>query len=77
MPAISKVAVVDLTTMKVVRTVETPVDPEEVLAQPGGKAAWVSCVSSHTVAELDLGTWTITRKIVMGKNSDGIAWAGR
>jgi len=24
---------------------------------------------------LDLGTWTIKRKIVMGKNSDGIAWA--
>jgi DNA-binding beta-propeller fold protein YncE len=77
MPSISKVAVVDLTTMKVVRTVDTPADPEELLAQPGGKTAWVSCVSSHTVAELDLGTWTVTRKIVMGKNSDGIAWAGR
>jgi len=77
MPAINKVAVVDLTTMKVVRTVDTPADPEELLAQPGGKTAWVSCVGSHTVAELDLATWTITRKIVMGKNSDGIAWAGR
>jgi DNA-binding beta-propeller fold protein YncE len=75
MPAINKVAVLDLTTMKVVRTVETPADPEELLAQPGSKSAWVSCVSSHTVAELDLGSWTITRKIVMGKNSDGIAWA--
>jgi len=37
MPASNKVAVVDLKTMQVVRTVETPVDPEEVLAQPGGK----------------------------------------
>ena len=77
MPAISKVAVVDLTTMKVVRTVETPADPEELLAQPGGKTVWVSSVLSHTVAELNLGTWTIKRKIVMGRNSDGVAWAGR
>jgi plastocyanin len=57
--------------------VETPVDPEEVLAQPGGKTAWVSCVSSHTVAELDLASWKIKRTILAGKNSDGIAWAGR
>lgn len=74
-PTKSKVAVVDLTTMKVVRSVETPADPEELLAQPGGKTVWVSCGLPHTVAELDLGTWTIKRKIVMGKNSDGIAWA--
>jgi hypothetical protein len=63
--------------MQVVRTVETPVDPEEVLAQPGGKTAWVSCVKSHTVAELDLASWKIKRTILAGKNSDGIAWAGR
>lgn len=77
MPASNKVAVVDLKTMQVVRTVETPVDPEEVLAQPGGKTAWVSCVKSHTVAELDLAGWKIKRTILAGKNSDGIAWAGR
>jgi DNA-binding beta-propeller fold protein YncE len=75
MPTKSKVAVVDLNSMQVVRTVETPADPEELLAQPGGKTVWVSCVLPHTVAELDLATWTIKRKIVAGKNSDGIAWA--
>jgi len=77
MPTRSSVAVVDVRTMKVVRTVETPADPEELLAQPGGKTVWVSCVLPHTVAEMDLATWTIKRKIVAGKNSDGIAWAGR
>jgi DNA-binding beta-propeller fold protein YncE len=77
MPSISKVAVVDLSSMKVVRAVETPADPEELLAQPGGKTVWVSSVLSHTIAELDLASWKITRKIVTGKNSDGIAWAGR
>jgi hypothetical protein len=61
--------------MQVVRSVDTPADPEELLMQPGGKIAWVSCVDSHTEAELDLTTWQITRKIVTGKNSDGIAWA--
>ena len=43
--------------------------------QPGGKTAWISCVGSNTEAELDLSTWQITRKIITGKNSDGIAWA--
>jgi DNA-binding beta-propeller fold protein YncE len=77
MPASNKLAVIDLKTMTVARTVDTPADPEEVLAAPGGKTAWVSCVRSHTLAEVELATWKITRTIVVGSNSDGIAWAGR
>jgi DNA-binding beta-propeller fold protein YncE len=74
-PAKNKVAVIDLQSMKVVRSVDTPPDPEEVLVQPGGKMAWVSSVSSHTESELNLSTWQITRKIETGKGTDGIAWA--
>jgi len=61
--------------MKVVRSIDTPADPEEVMAQPGNKAAWISSVASHTEAELDLATWQITKKIETGKGTDGIAWA--
>ena len=43
--------------------------------RPGGKIAYVSCVGSHQIAEVDLATWNVTRTIQDGKNSDGIAWA--
>jgi hypothetical protein len=71
------VAVVDLQTMQVARNIDTPKDPEEVLMRPDGKVAYISCVASHTIAELDLATWKITRTIQDGDHSDGIAWAGR
>ena len=77
LPKNGKLAVVDINTMKVVRSIQTPPDPEEVLVRPGNKTAYISCVASHTVAELDLATSKITRTIDDGKNSDGIAWAGR
>jgi len=77
MPQVGKVAVVDIKTMQVVRAIATPADPEEVLMRPGGKIAYVSCVDSHQIAEIDLASWNVTRTIQDGKNSDGIAWAGK
>ena len=71
----NEVAVVDLETMKVARSVTTPVDPEEVLVRPDGKVAYVSCVNSNQVAEIDLATWKVTRAFATGKQSDGLAWA--
>jgi DNA-binding beta-propeller fold protein YncE len=74
-PTQNKLAIVDIAAMKVIRSIDTPADPEEVMAQPGNKTAWVSSVASHTESELDLTTWQITRKIETGKGTDGIAWA--
>ena len=74
-PKENKLAIIDIASMKVVRTIDTPADPEEVLAQPGNKSAWISSVASHTESELDLTTWQITKKIETGKGTDGIAWA--
>jgi DNA-binding beta-propeller fold protein YncE len=76
-PVKNEIQVVDLKTMQVARTVGTPVDPEEVIVEPGGKVAWVSCPNSGLVAEIDLGSWKVTRQILTGKASDGLAWAGR
>ena len=75
MPNTTKVAVVDLASLKVVRTVDVPNDPEEVLVRPDGKFAYVSCVASHQVAEVDLATWKVSRLIKTGKLTDGLAWA--
>ena len=33
------------------------------------------CPASAQVAEIDLATWKMTRQIVTGKSSDGLAWA--
>jgi DNA-binding beta-propeller fold protein YncE len=74
-PTQNKLAIVEIATMKVVRSIDTPADPEEVMAQPGNKSAWISSVASHTESELDLTTWQITQKIETGKGTDGIAWA--
>jgi YVTN family beta-propeller protein len=76
-PHKNEVAIVDLNTMQVARNVPTPPDPQEVLIRPDGKVAYVSCVGSHQVAEIDLSTWKVTRTIEDGKNSDGLAWAGK
>lgn len=77
LPGKDKVQVIDLRIMQPVRSVATPADPEEVLMRPDGKVAYVSCVTSHQIAEVNLATWKVTRTIQDGKNSDGIAWAGR
>jgi len=76
--AISKknlVGVVDLETMKLARTLSVPASPQEVLVQPGGAAAYVSCDASQQVAVLDLKDWLVEKLIPTGRGTDGLAWA--
>jgi YVTN family beta-propeller protein len=75
LPDQNKIAVVDLQTMQVARSVPVGVYPQEVIVRPDGKAAYVSCMHSDQVAEIDLTSWTLTRLIATGKGTDGLAWA--
>ena len=68
-----QVAVVDLEAGKVVRTIDVPDTPTEILVRPDGKVAYVSCGSK--VAAIDLGSWTVAGLIQAGKDADGLAWA--
>ena len=77
LPDQNEVAVVDLKTMKVARNLKVGTYPQEVLVRPDGKDAYVSCMHSDQVAEIDLTTWKVTRLIQTGKQTDGLAWAGR
>jgi DNA-binding beta-propeller fold protein YncE len=70
-----QVAVVDLKTMQVAKTIDVPDGPAEVLIAPGGKTAYVACNSKDQVAEIDLGQWKVSRVIDAGKDADGMAWA--
>jgi len=69
------VAVVDLKTMKVARTIDVAEGPTEILVSPDGKSAFVSCTRSKQVAQIDLESWEVSRLINAGSQADGLAWA--
>jgi DNA-binding beta-propeller fold protein YncE len=69
------VAVVDLASMQVVRNIDVPASPQEVLIRPDGKVAYVSCNTSGKVAAIDLTQWKVQNLIIAGKFADGLAWA--
>ncbi|HKD61416.1 MAG TPA: cytochrome D1 domain-containing protein [Terracidiphilus sp.] len=78
LPDQNKVAVIDLNTMQVARSIPVGGDyPQEVVIRPDAMSAYVSCMHSDQVAEIDLATWKVKRMITTGKYADGMAWAGR
>jgi DNA-binding beta-propeller fold protein YncE len=68
------VAVIDLATLKLAKTISVPSAPQEVLITPDGKTAYVSCDQSEKVAAIALGDWSV-KLIDAGKSADGLAWA--
>ena len=74
-PTAAQVVVVDLSTMKVVRSISVPSAPQEILMRPDGKVAYVSCNVSGKVAAIDLAQWKVQDVIDVGKGADGLGWA--
>lgn len=74
-PKLGKVAVVDLASMRVVRSVDVPLAPQEVLVRPDDHIAYVSCDASRKVAAINLQTWKVDQLIDAGRSVDGLAWA--
>jgi DNA-binding beta-propeller fold protein YncE len=54
---------------------DVPKAPQEILIQPDGAYAYVSCDASRQVAVLDLKQWKTARLIGTGPGTDGLAWA--
>jgi DNA-binding beta-propeller fold protein YncE len=73
-PAKDAMAVVDLRSMRVARTVPVGANPQEVLIRPDGKIAYVSCAGAGNVSAVDLTSWHVA-SIAAGKFADGLAWA--
>lgn len=74
-----KVAVVDLGTLKVARTIDVPGEPQEIVMRPDGRVAYVSCERGEQVGQvavIDLAQWNVQALIDVGKDGDGLAWAG-
>jgi DNA-binding beta-propeller fold protein YncE len=76
LPSLGALTVVDLKTLKPVRTIKIGERPQEVLVRPDGKVAYVSCFGGHKVVALDLSRWQVTALIDVGQKADGMAWAG-
>jgi YVTN family beta-propeller protein len=76
LPTANSLAVVDLKTLTVVKTIKIGERPQEVLVRPDGAVAYVSCFGGHEVAVVDLSTWQVTGMIEVGQKADGMAWAG-
>jgi YVTN family beta-propeller protein len=69
------VAVVDLASWKVVRTIPVPGAPQEIVISRNGKFAYVSCIPGKTpgqIAVINLSDWS-TSNITAGVGADGLA----
>jgi YVTN family beta-propeller protein len=77
-PDVNQLAVIDLTSMTVIRTLDVPTSPQEVLVRPDGKVAYVSCNLGGKVAAIAMpgapSQWSVSI-INAGKLADGLAWA--
>ena len=74
MPSANKVAVVELATLQVSRTIDVPPAPQEVLVRPDGQVAYVSCDRSAKVAAIRMRDWSV-QLVEAGSVADGLAWA--
>jgi len=77
LPEVGKVGVLDLQSLKLVRTVDVPKSPQEVLVRPDNQVAYVSCQESRKVAAINLNSWQVDQVIDAGPLADGLAWAQR
>jgi DNA-binding beta-propeller fold protein YncE len=74
LPDSNAVAVVNLATLQVVKTISVPPAPQEVVIRPDGQFAYVSCDQSHQVAAIQINNWSV-KLIGAGRGADGLAWA--
>ena len=75
LPQTNQIAAMDLSDMKVKRTIDVPTYPSEILVRPD--AAYISCLNADKIAVIDLASWRVSRIIPAGKGSDGMAWVER
>jgi DNA-binding beta-propeller fold protein YncE len=74
-PDASQISVVDLKTLRVVRTIAVPKVPHQIVISPDDKTAYVSCIRTKKVAAINLSDWSVKRLIEAGESVDGMAWA--
>lgn len=74
-PGSDSVSLVDLQSMTVSWTTRVPPDPQEILTDPDGHAAYVSCAKSAQIAVIAVASGKREKTISVGLGADGLAWA--
>lgn len=74
-PATDRVVALNLDTMVLEHSIGVADNPQEILMHPDGRFAYVSCMDSGEVTEIDLEEWKTSRIIKAGRAADGLAWA--
>ena len=73
----SQLAVIDLKTNQVARTITLPGSPHETVLSMDGKMAYVSCSVAGEVWSIRTKDWAVRKSISSGPFVDGLAWAQR
>jgi YVTN family beta-propeller protein len=72
---LGQLVVYDVASRKEWKRIEIGRGAAGILVQPDNKRAFIACTPDHYVSVIDLTTWTVTGKLDVGKNPDGLAWA--
>jgi DNA-binding beta-propeller fold protein YncE len=70
----NRLHVIELKSLKIVRSFDLPEFPIAVLIQPGGDFAYITCMQAGKIAVLNLRTWQMEEPIVLTRGVDGMAW---
>jgi DNA-binding beta-propeller fold protein YncE len=72
---LGQLVVYDVASRKEWKRIEIGRGAAGILVQPDNKRAFIACTPDHYVSVIDLTTWTVTGKLDVGRNPDGLAWA--
>jgi len=73
----SDLVVIDATTGKTIKRLPVGDGAAGILMDPSGNRAFVACSPDDYIAVIDLKTLTVSGKIEVGQEPDGMAWASR
>lgn len=69
-----EVVVLDAETHQQIKRIKTGGHPEGIQMTPDGSRAFVALAQEGAVAEIDLNTLTVSSKLQIGPDADGMAW---
>jgi DNA-binding beta-propeller fold protein YncE len=74
-PSLNEIAVINLQSLKVERTITVGNHPTEILVRPDGAVAYVACMRGNQIAAIDISQWKVQAMIDAGSGADGLAWS--
>jgi DNA-binding beta-propeller fold protein YncE len=76
-PMNGEVLFIDATSHQIVKSVPLGKGCEPIFLEPYGKYILIGVTNENFIAEIDIATMSISRKIVSGKGPDAMVWIGK